>query len=119
MQYYFSAVIQFIPIAIGTNKFTIMKKLFILLVTAVVLGSCAKENVVPANTSSAPGTEDRSAAPPAVVANAFTAKFGTVAVRQWKLQSDGTWKAQFTNNAVAWEAIFKADGTLIKSEASR
>lgn len=119
-EHYFSVVIIFI-----TNKFTIMKKLLIMLVTAAVLVSCAKEKVSADNSASTAssasrnGTEDNIGRPPQAVLNAFAANFGNVAVSQWKLRSDGTWRAHFTRNGVAWEATFTAAGTLIKSEAAR
>ncbi len=103
-----------------------MKKLLITLVTVTVLVSCAKEKLssdssssTTSSSSSSNSTEDRVATPPQVVLNAFTANFGNVSVRQWKLRSDGTWRAHFTRNGVAWEATFTASGTLVKSEAAR
>lgn len=119
MQHYFSSVIKF-----TINKFTIMKKLLIMLVTAAVLVSCAKEKVPSDNSSTTTASasskaEDNVATPPQAVLNAFVAKFGNVSVRQWKLRSDGTWRAHFTRNGVAWEATFTASGTLVKSEAAR
>ncbi|MCX6317449.1 MAG: hypothetical protein NTW29_09180 [Bacteroidetes bacterium] len=56
------------------------------------------------------------ASPPAAVLNSFTTIFGNVPVRQWKLRSDGNWRAHFMNNGIAWEATFRPDGTLVKSE---
>lgn len=56
------------------------------------------------------------AAPPAAVVNSFISIFGNVPVRQWKLRSDGNWRAHFMNNGVKWEATFRPDGTLVKSE---
>ncbi len=101
-----------------------MKKLFILLVTAAVVVSCAKERVSDDSTGTASssssasrsGNEDNVRIPPQAVLNAFAANFGNTPVRQWKLRSDGTWRAHFTRNGVAWEATFTASGTLVKSE---
>lgn len=96
--------------------------MFLLLVTAAVVVSCAKEKVSDNSTSSSPSTsassarEDRIGTPPQAVLNAFVAKFGNVPVQQWKLRSDGTWRAHFIRNGVAWEATFTASGTLVKSE---
>jgi hypothetical protein len=59
------------------------------------------------------------AAPPAAVLSSFVALFGNVAVRQWKLRSDGNWRAHFMNNGIPWEATFRPDGTLVKSERDR
>lgn len=67
-----------------------------------------------------PGTvlinADVKAAPPAAVLAAFTANFGNTPVRQWKLRSNGNWRAHFTWNGVAWEATFTPAGVLVKSE---
>jgi hypothetical protein len=87
-------------------------KLFLTLIIAIVLTSCAKDRVA-SNPSS---TEDHIATPPQAVTTAFTAGFGSVTVSEWKLRSDGTYTAHFTNNGVLWEATYKADGTLVKSE---
>lgn len=102
-----------------------MKKLFVIATTALVLVSCAKERVADDSTASSSssssstarsGREDNIATPPQAVLNAFVARFGNVPVQEWKLRSDGTWRAHFLRNGVAWEATFKADGTLVKSE---
>lgn len=93
---------------------------------AVTFVSCAKEKL-PADDSSASssssststsrsGREDNIATPPQAVLTAFVARFGNVPVREWKLRSDGTWRAHFTRNGVAWEATFTASGVLVKSE---
>lgn len=100
-----------------------MKKLLILLITASVMVSCAKQKVPGNNTaasqsSSSPGNDDSSVTPPPAVQTAFTSKFGNTPVRQWKLRNDGTYRAHFTWNNVAWEATFTANGTLVKSEAA-
>jgi hypothetical protein len=55
-------------------------------------------------------------APPAAVLTSFNALFGNAPVTQWKLRSDGTWRAHFTLNGKPWEATFAADGRLLKSE---
>jgi hypothetical protein len=81
-------------------------KLLLAFIIAIVLTACAKEKATNSTTNSS--VED--------VANAFTAGFGSVTVTEWKLTSDGTYAAHFTNNGVLWEATYKADGTLVKSE---
>jgi hypothetical protein len=53
---------------------------------------------------------------PQAIQKSLVANFGNVSVREWKSNSDGSWKAHFTFNGIAWEATFAADGTLIKSE---
>ncbi len=97
-----------------------MKKLLLSMVIATALISCTKESTLPADdsatTSQAKRPEDNIQTPPAAVLNAFVAKFGNTTVDQWKLRSDGTWRAHFMNNGIAWEATFNADGTLVKSE---
>jgi hypothetical protein len=99
-----------------------MKKLLMAMIVATALVSCSKEKLNSNSTSSSStaarngGVEDNVGTPPAAVATAFKAKFGNVAVLQWKLRSDGTWRAHFMNNGIAWESTYKADGTLVKSE---
>jgi hypothetical protein len=102
-------------------KNVIMKKLFIAaLVLSIV--ACSKDNLTDNNAAitasgrGGGGVEDNQRTPPAAVLSAFTERFGNVPVREWKLRSDGNWRAHFTNNGVLWEATFKADGTLVKSE---
>lgn len=56
------------------------------------------------------------AAPPAAVLNSFKLIFGNAPVKEWKLRSDGSWRAHFTFRGRAWEATFSVNGTLIKSE---
>jgi hypothetical protein len=104
-----------------------MKQFFLLLVMAATMVSCSKQRLPDDNTSaissssgsSRSGTDDSSATPPAAVSAAFKARFGNLSVRQWKLRNDGTWRAHFTYNGVAWEATFSADGTLLKSERAQ
>ena len=102
-----------IVIILSLQKSTIMK-LFLALIIAIVLTSCAKERAASTNSSSS--VEDRNATPPQAVATSFIAGFGNVVVSQWKLRNDGTYTAHFTNNGVLWEATYKADGSLVKSE---
>jgi len=92
-----------------------------ILAIAVTVVSCAKQRVPDDNSassssSSQSGVEDRVGTPPAAVSAAFILKFGNVPVQQWKLRSDGTWRAHFLKNGVAWEATFTAAGVLVKSE---
>ena len=102
-----------------------MKKLLMAVVITAALVSCAKEKFSDSTASSTSsgsssrgggGIEDRNVTPPKAVLNAFVAKFGNVPVREWRLRSDGTYRAHFTNKGILWEASFKADGTLVKSE---
>ena len=97
-----------------------MKKLLMACMMIVLLVSCSKESL-PANSSnaSASNTEDNNILPPQAVVNAFVLHFGNLAVTQWKWRSDNTYTAHFIKNMVSWEATFKTDGSLIKSEASK
>jgi len=75
-------------------------------------------NTVSATTIGQPGWHQlaATATPPAPVLTSFTALFGTAPVREWKLRSDGNWRAHFILNGTAWEATFANDGKLLKSE---
>jgi hypothetical protein len=56
------------------------------------------------------------AAPPPAVLTAFKRLFGNAAVQEWKLRSNGNWRAHFIRNGRAWEATFTSAGVLVKSE---
>ena len=56
------------------------------------------------------------AAVSSVVLDAFRKTYPADNVYEWKLNSDGTWKAHFMRNAVKWEVTFSATGTLVKEE---
>jgi hypothetical protein len=97
-----------------------MKKLLIG-VLAVSFMACSKDTVTDHSSllngsTKNGGVEDNNPAVPDAVLSAFKASFGNVAVRQWKLGKDGTWRAHFSNNGVAWEASYTADGTSVKLE---
>lgn len=53
---------------------------------------------------------------PAAVLGAFRNDFSTDNVFEWKLNSDGSWKAHFMRGSVQWEATYSADGAQIKVE---
>ncbi len=53
---------------------------------------------------------------PPLVLDAFRQQFATDNVYEWKLRSDGTWKAHFMRAAIKYEATFSASGTLLKFE---
>jgi len=100
-----------------------MKKLVTVMLITVSMISCTKERLADnsssaAGSSSSSGMEDNNARPPQLVLNAFATNFGNVPVLQWKLITDGTWRAHFIKVGVRWEATYKADGTLVKSEAA-
>jgi hypothetical protein len=96
-------------------KNNIMKQLITALLVLFLM-NCTKsgDDTQPNNTGCA--VEDKNPAVPAAVLNAFKALFGNTPVCEWKLRSDGTWRAHFSNKGVDWEATFSADGTLVKSE---
>jgi hypothetical protein len=110
-----------------------MKKSFLILaVAAMTFASCKKSNqaeIAPdmslksstllkhgADDGLAGGVENRIIAVPAKVLAAFAKAFPGTTVREWRLTSKGLYKAHFLRNGIAWEASFKADGTLVKSE---
>jgi hypothetical protein len=53
---------------------------------------------------------------PQVVLDAFRATHPTNTVYEWKLRSDGTWKAHYNKGTVKWEATYTAAGVLVKDE---
>jgi hypothetical protein len=56
------------------------------------------------------------AAIPAVVLQAFRTQFANDVVYEWKLRSDGNWKAHFMRGSVKWEVTITPAGTIIKVE---
>ncbi len=63
-------------------------------------------NATPAiNHSVASKTTSVFATPTPAVLTAFKSLFGNAAVREWKLRSNGNWRAHFIRNGRAWEAI--------------
>jgi hypothetical protein len=102
-----------------------MKNIFILLMAvSLTMIACQKTPVVQNGspefaTASGPGNggnNNQNATVPQAVLQSFASHFGSVAVRQWKLRSDGNWRAHFTWTGVAWEATFTPAGILVKSE---
>lgn len=53
---------------------------------------------------------------PQPVLDAFKTQFPTLAVYEWKLTSDGSWKAHYMKDGVKWEATFSAAGAMLKNE---
>lgn len=92
-----------------------MKKVS-LFAAAVLAATLSLTTSAAGNTEPSVSASIVKATPPAAVLNSFIAGFGNVPVRQWKLRSDGNWRAHFMNNGIPWEATFRPDGTLIKSE---
>jgi hypothetical protein len=99
-----------------------MKRVFLFAVLALSLAACSKDSITEDNAvlgsrgRGGGGVEDNQRVPPAAVLTAFTAQFGTVPVQEWKLRSDGNWRAHFINNGRAWEATYTPAGILVKSE---
>jgi hypothetical protein len=57
-----------------------------------------------------------SGAVPAVVLTAFRTRNPNDSVYEWKLTTDGNWKAHFNRNGVKWETTFGPTGTFISEE---
>ncbi|MBC7915012.1 MAG: hypothetical protein H7Y07_12915 [Pyrinomonadaceae bacterium] len=110
-----------------------MKKSFLILaVAAMTFASCKKSSeaeMAPdislksstllkhgADDGLAGGREDRIIAVPAKVLAAFAKGFPGAPVREWRFTNKGLYKAHFLRNGIAWEASYRADGTLVKSE---
>lgn len=103
-----------------------MKKIFSLLFVAAVLTSaCSKQSRGADDlVSHQQGIEDNPnggggnnvAVVPSAVLAAFNTRYPDATNVQWKLLSDGTYKAEFQRGTVKWQAIFTADGTLVKEE---
>lgn len=53
---------------------------------------------------------------PQLVLDAFRQQFALDNVYEWKLRSDGIWKAHFMRAAIKYEATFSATGGLLKFE---
>ncbi|HEY6915980.1 MAG TPA: hypothetical protein VI413_14980 [Paludibacter sp.] len=53
---------------------------------------------------------------PSAVLSAFSTRYPSATQVQWKLLSDGTYKAEFFIGSVKWQAIFTASGTLVKEQ---
>lgn len=92
-----------------------MKKVLVLAATMFAVVCSVSLNAA-TTALPAPVKETVKATPPAAVLNSFVSIFGNVPVRQWKLRSDGNWRAHFMNNGIAWEATFTPAGVLVKSE---
>lgn len=94
-----------------------MKK-FLAVASAILLLSCSMitdANAMRIGNNASMNVLKRDVPPPVVVAS-FTAIFGNVPVRQWKLRSNGQWRAHFLRNGIPWEATFTSTGVLVKSE---
>ncbi len=57
-----------------------------------------------------------SGAVPAAVLAAFRLRNPNDSVYEWKLRSDGNWRAHFLRNGVKWETTLSATGTFISEE---
>lgn len=94
-----------------------MKKNLIAAAVLIVTAAASAANAaLPVHNPVTTSVSDVRQTPPLVVLNSFRALFGNVMVRQWKLRSNGQWRAHFTRNGIAWEATFTNAGVLVKSE---
>jgi hypothetical protein len=106
-----------------------MKKIIaMLVVVSIMTTSCSKHN---------PGTDDlltqqsrngglednpnggggdNTTNIPAAVLAAFNARYANASNIQWKLLSNGNFKAEFFRGSVKWQAIFTTSGNLVKEE---
>lgn len=87
------------------------KRIIVAMFLSLTMVACEKTSLFEDRVSN-----NSSAAVPQPILKSLTANFGNVTVREWKLNSDGSWKAHFIFTGVAWEATFAADGTVLKSE---
>ncbi|HWJ89754.1 MAG TPA: hypothetical protein VNR87_01505 [Flavisolibacter sp.] len=98
----------------------------LLMTTACTKQGHGSDDLVPQSSQSGQGVEDNpnggggnnvnAATVPAAVLAAFNARYPDAMRIEWKKQSDGTFKAEFFRGTVKWQAIFTADGRLIKEE---
>jgi len=101
-----------------------MKKILsLVIVAAVLLTSCTKQGpggdlanpqTFEDNVNGGGGSNTKSVA--AAVLAAFNARYPDAARIQWKLLSDGNYKAEFFRGAVKWQATFSPTGSLLKEE---
>jgi hypothetical protein len=87
------------------------KRILVALLFSLALVSCEKTSLFEDRVSL-----NNSASLPQAVSKSLVANFGKVSVTEWKLKSNGTWMVHFMLNAVAWEASFSTDGTLLSSK---
>jgi hypothetical protein len=87
------------------------KRIFVAILLSLAMAACEKTSLFEDRISN----NSTQSVPPAVLKSLGT-NFGNVTVTEWKLRSDGSWRAHFIFNGVAWEATFSSNGTLIKSE---
>jgi hypothetical protein len=93
-----------------------MKKVLMLTAVTIFSATFFVANATPVIDNSAASVKAMFATPPPAVLTSFKAIFGNVAVQEWKLRSNGNWRAHFIRNGRAWEATFTSAGVLVKSE---
>lgn len=84
--------------------------------------SSADDNVKRANDDNQPrhsGKDDKSITVPAKVIASFNKLFPGSTVREWKFTSNSLYKVHFMRKGIAYEASFKANGTLVKVERNK
>ena len=93
-----------------------MKKVLMFTAVTILSAMCLVANATPVINHSNFSSAVAFATPPPAVLTAFKTLFGSVAVQEWKLRSNGNWRAHFLRNGRAWEATFTSAGVLVKSE---
>jgi len=103
-----------------------MKKILSLMIIAsVAMTSCTKQShgaddfIQPGKTiedNPKGGGGNNTLSVPSSVLSAFNTRYPSATQVQWKLLSDGTYKAEFFVGSVKWQAIFTASGTLVKEQ---
>lgn len=87
-----------------------MKKIFLALLLAIALLSCSK------NTDHTEGNIPASQVPSAVMMT-YNARYPAAAGQvEWEKEDGNTFKVKFFIGGQRWQAIFKADGTLLSEQ---
>jgi hypothetical protein len=93
-----------------------------LLTTACTKNSHGSDDLIPHNKNVEDnpngGGGNNTTTIPMAVLSAFNTRYAGAAKIEWKLLSDGTYKAEFFISSVKWQAIFTSGGTLVKQEHS-
>ncbi len=101
-----------------------MKKIVSLVViTVLLMTSCTKQGPG-GDLVSQQGFEDNvnggggrnTTSVPADILSAFNARYADAVKIEWKLLSEGNYKAEFFRGAVKWQATFSPTGSLLKEE---
>lgn len=93
-----------------------------MMIASALMTSCSKDNplvdAAARGNGSSTGVEDNVKVVnlPAAVQDAFNSRYSGATNIEWKVLSNGNYKAQFFLGGVRWEAIFTPTGTLVKQE---